>query len=115
MDLINEKRTLTTVRLTDNQKKVMTTILSSATEKLAADNISKGRQVVTARDILIKLGLIEYRDGFAAVTPEGEQLLKDSGLIDDMGQLTDEGSKFAYEDEDEFPTESLIRQVNSLL
>ena len=115
MNLINEKRTLTTVRLTDNQKKVMTMILSSATEKLAAENISAGRQLITARDILSKLGLIEFRDGYAALTPEGEKLLKDYNLIDDMGELSDEGSKFAYGDEDQVATESLIKQVNSLL
>jgi len=114
MDLINEKRTLTTVRLTDNQKKVMTMIISSATDKLAAENISTGRQMITARDILVKLKLIEFRDGYAALTQDGEQLMKDSNLIDDMGELTDEGSKFAYE-EDDTAMESLIKQVNSLI
>lgn len=121
MNLINEKRTLTTVRLTDNQKKVMTRIVSSATEKLAAQEISKGRKFITARDILDKLGMIDFRDGSAMLTDQGEQLMKDYNLIDDMGELTDEGSMFAYDDDDvpsptnEMPTESLLRQINNLL
>jgi hypothetical protein len=117
MNIINEKRTMKTVRLTDNQKRVMTMIISSATEKLAAENISAGRQLITARDILAKLGLIEFRDGYAALTPEGEKLLKDYNLIDEMGELTDEGIKFGYKEEDlaNATTESLIQQVNKLL
>jgi len=112
MNIINEKRTLTTVRLTENQKKVMTRIVASATEVLAAEEISKGRALVTARDLLVKLGLIEYRDGYAALTPEGEKIMKDSNLIDDMGELTEEGNKFAYEEGKE-PMESLIKSLNN--
>ena len=119
MNLVNEKRTLTTVRLTDNQKKVMTRIVSSATEKLAAQEISKGRKFITARDILDKLGMIEFRDGSAALTPQGETLMKDYNLIDDMGQLTDEGSTFAYDEDsvaaDSPTTESMIQAANRLI
>lgn len=113
MNLVNEKRTLTTVRLTDNQKKVMTRIVSAPTEKLAAETISKGRQLVTARDILDKLGMIEFRDGSATLTSDGEQLLKDYNLIDDMGELTDEGSEFAFDEEDQpIATESLLKTIH---
>jgi len=113
MDIINEKRTLTTVRLTSNQKKAMTRIVASATEKVAAEEVSKGRGLVAARDLLVKLGMIEYRDGYAALTTDGEQLLKDSNLIDDMGSLTEEGNKFAYEEgEEPMATESLIKQIH---
>jgi len=113
MNIINEKRTLTTVRLTNNQKKVMTRIIAAATEKVAAEEVSKGRGLVAARDLLVKLGMIEYRDGYAALTTDGEQVLKDSNLIDDMGSLTEEGNKFAYEEGQEpMATESLIKSVN---
>ena len=114
MDLINEKRTMTTVRLTENQKRVMTTIVSSATEKLAAENISTGRGMITARDILVKLELIVADDTSAALTSAGEQLLKDYNLIDEMGELTEEGSKFAYGDQEEVATESVFKQINIL-
>jgi hypothetical protein len=114
MNILNEKRTLTTIRLTDNQKKVMTRIVASATEVLAAEEISKGRQLVTARDLLVKLGLIEFRDGYAALTPEGEKIMKDTNLTDDMGELTDDGNKFAYEEGKEpMATESLIKTLNT--
>jgi hypothetical protein len=115
MDLINEKRTLTTLRLTDNQKKVMTRIVSAPTEKLSAEQISKGRGIITARELLVKLGMIESRDGFAAITPEGQQLMTDYNLTDETGQLTDEGNEFAFDEEDQpMPTESLLQQVNVL-
>ena len=113
MRILDEKRVLSTVRLTENQKKVMTRIVASATEKLAAEEISKGRNLVAARDMLVKLGMIEFREGHAALTSDGEQVMKDSNLIDDMGSLTEEGNKFAYEEGQEpMATESLIKQVN---
>ena len=114
MDLINEKRTFNTLRLTDNQKKVMTRIISSATEKLAAQEISKGRALITARDILVKLQMIDFRDGYAALTSDGEKLMKDYNLVDETGQLTDDGNEFAYDKEEQPVTESLIKQINIL-
>jgi hypothetical protein len=114
MNILNEKRTLTTIRLTDNQKKVMTRIVASATEVLAAEEISKGRQLVTARDLLVKLGLIEFHAGSATLTPEGEKIMKDTNLTDDMGELTEDGNKFAYEEGKEpMATESLIKTLNT--
>ncbi len=113
MNLINEKRTFNTLRLTDNQKKVMTRIMSSATEKLAAQEISKGRALITARDILVKLQMIDFRDGYAALTSDGEQLMKDYNLTDETGQLTDDGNEFAYEKEEQPVKESLLKHLNA--
>lgn len=116
MNILNEKRTFTTVRLTENQKKVMTRIVASATEVLAAEEISKGRGLVAARDLLVKLGLIEFRDGSATITSSGEKIMKDTNLTDDMGELTEEGNKFAYEEGNQpMATESLIKQIHQTL
>ena len=113
MNIINEKRTFNTIRLTDAQKEVLTKVHASATEKLAAEAISTGRKMITARDILAKLGMIEYRDGYAAITPDGEQIMKDYNLTDEMGELTSDGSEFAFDEEQ--PMESLLKQINTSL
>ena len=111
-----EKRIVATVRLTNNQKAVMTKIVAAPTEKVAADEISSGRELVTARDMLVKMGLIEFRDGYAALTTDGTKILKDSNLVDDMDALTDEGQKHAATGEEPVePTigESLLVQINN--
>ncbi len=137
MKLINEKRTLTTIRLTTNQKKVMTRIISAPTAKSAADAVNMGRGMVAAREMLVKLGLIRYSNDSASITDEGRTVMVDSNLIDEMDKLTDEGNEYAFEedkdkekDKDQFsmehpprnrptpeqpPMESLIKQVNNIL
>lgn len=108
-----EKR-LDTVRLTKNQKKVMTRIVSALdgdNPAQAAREASKGRSMLAARDILISLKLITADDREAAVTEEGEKIMRDQNLIDDMGELTDEGNTFAF-DEQSPVKESLLKDIN---
>jgi hypothetical protein len=115
MKIIIEKEILPTIRLTNTQKEVMTRIIAAPTEKLAAEQIMKGRNKIAARDILIDLQLIEADHKAALVTPEGIQVMKDYNLLDDQEQLTDEGSTYAYDEEDQPVAESLLKQVNTLV
>jgi len=112
---ILEAEILPTVRLTNTQKEVMTRIIAAPTEKLAAEQIMDGRNMIAARDILIDLRLIVADHKAAVVTPEGEQVMKDYNLLDEQGQLTDEGTTYAYDEEDQpVATESLIQHINKL-
>ena len=49
------------------------------------------------------------------VNCNGEKIMKDSNLTDDMGGLTEEGNKFAYEEgKAPMATESLLKEINTL-
>lgn len=100
--MLTEKR-IQNVKLTDTQKKVLGKLKVAKTDRLGFDDISQGRQIIAARDLLKKLGLITFDEAkaTAGITDDGEQVMKDTGLTDNSGQLTDEGNKFAYDDEDE--------------
>jgi len=72
------------------------------TDKVAGEEISRDANMVAARDVLIKLGYINYNRGRASLTPTGEQLARDEGIWDEMGQLTPQGEEHSRgEDEGE--------------
>jgi len=108
-----EKRT-EALQLTDTQKKVIARIVVAATPKVAAEDISKDPNIVAARDMLIKLGVITFSEGtLAALTASGKKLATDSNIIDAAGVLTDEGNKLLATKEEEPTPESylLIKQL----
>ena len=90
-----ETSILPSIRLTDTQKSVLTTIKSAPTPQVALENISTGRNMLAARDILKQLGLITFDDDSAEITNDGTETMKNANLIDDSGELTDEGRSFA--------------------
>ena len=88
--------TLTSIRLSETQKTLMCQIVAAPTEELAYEASEDGTNIVAARDQLEQLGLIEWEEGSASITDNGMEVLKDEALIDDMGELSEEGSKYAY-------------------
>ena len=92
--ILSEKQILTTIRLSSVQKEVLTKIIAAPSEELAYEQISDGRNLVAARDILAKLKLIEFTEGSATVTDSGKKVMKDENLIDDSDQLTPDGEQF---------------------
>lgn len=106
------------VRLTDTQKSVLISIYAAPTPETAYDTTTGSENVTLARQQLRSLGLIAVDDGAsrAGVTDAGQEALTNNNLIDDMGQLTDEGTKTlereqAIKDEFENATESLKYSV----
>lgn len=120
MKKILEARVITNLDLTAAQKTVLTKIVVATTPKVAAQQISKGQKLIQARDLLSKLGLIDFTPISATLTPKGQDLLVDEGLADETGALTPEGEKFAYADKKEpaagTPMESysLMQQISIL-
>lgn len=91
---------LNSVRLSDNQKRVIAKIIAAPTPKVAAEEISNGINLKQARDALVDLQLvIQSLDDHAELTDKGRQLAQDENLADENGQLSPEGEKFAYTDE----------------
>lgn len=101
MDRVDETRVITNLRLTDFQKKVLTKVHVSPTETVAGEEISQSRNLVAARRLLVRLGLVNYIDGKATVTDDGMRVMREENLIDEMGELTDEGRKYAFDEEDQ--------------
>lgn len=102
MSSLREKQTLHSVRLSDIQKEVLARVHAAPNEQVAADEILDGGQnYVGAKNILVRLDLINFHDNEASVTDEGEEVMKRANLIDDQGQLTDEGQRYAYDEEDQ--------------
>lgn len=91
-------RTLSTVNLTDNQKRVLAKIVASPTPKVAAQQISRTQQFISARDLLVKLGLIQFDPSGASLTDQGQESMKQEALTDESGQLTPDGEELAHTD-----------------
>jgi hypothetical protein len=99
-------------RLTDAQTSVLIKVITASDEKVAGTDISYGRKVIAARDLLVQDGYLEYDNDLqtASVTEKGRQLLQDTGLVDDMDQPTDRGEHFIDMVNENF---SLISQLNN--
>lgn len=93
---------------TTAQKQVLCMIASAPTPESAAVNISKGPKLVTARDMLAKIGLIKINSNEAALTEQGKQIMINQNLMDETGSLTPEGQKYGYVK----TNESLFQQIN---
>lgn len=92
-------RVLQTVHLSDFQKKVMVIVKSAQTPQIAFEEMQKQpaderNNIIGARDTLQKIGLLAVEENMIEVTPQGEQVMKDEYLIDEMGELTEEARRF---------------------
>lgn len=92
--ILTEKQILTTIRLSGVQKSILTKIVAAATPEVAYEQISDGRNFVAARDILQKIGLIDFDEGTASLTDSGKKVMKDENLMDDSEQLTSDGQQY---------------------
>lgn len=100
--MLNEKQVLRNIRLSDIQKEVLAKTIAAPNEDVAGDEIlDGGRNYVGAKNILVRLGLMTFHDNEATITQTGHEVMKRANLIDETGQLTDEGQKYAYSDDDD--------------
>lgn len=91
-----EVRIINSVHPTDNQKRVLAKILAAPTPTVAAEQISDNANMVSARDMMVKLGLVTVEGGEATLTDQGMQVATDEHIIDETGQLTKQGQGYAY-------------------
>jgi len=104
---LKEQRIVKNYSLTDAQKEVLTRTINAANPKVAGAEIAGKPKHVTARDMLAKYGLIDWdKDtGALEVTEKGIETMQNENLVDETGELTDEGKKYAYDaDEQQPPT-----------
>ena len=85
---ILENRIAPITRPTDNQKAVLAKIAAAATPQLALADIADTPNLVAARDLLDKMGLIDLDDEGAHLTDLGQEVMTNQNLATPDGQLT---------------------------
>jgi hypothetical protein len=85
-------RILSSIHPSTNQKRIIAKILAAANPKLAGEAMIGNPNEVAARDMLIKLGIINFAGGEASLTDKGMQIAQEEGLTDEAGGLSDVGS-----------------------
>lgn len=89
-------RIMSAVHPTANQKRVLAKIAAAPTPTVAGEEISKDANLVAARNMLMKLGVITFDDHEAALTDSGTQIATEENIIGPDGQLTQAGKQLAY-------------------
>lgn len=89
---------MSAVHPTSNQKRVLAKIAAAPTPTVAASEISSDANMVSARNMLMKLGMISFSNNEAALTDKGTEVATDENIIDQSGQLTQAGQKLAFTD-----------------
>lgn len=104
-------RIIQSVHLSDYQARVMLMAHQAQTPELAFAEYGGVDErirpnLLTARETLAKIGLLEIGQNSIAVTEKGMEVMKDEYLIDDMGEVTDKGHEILQTEEKEEPTPS---------
>lgn len=111
---ILEDRKNAIISPTTAQKTVLCKTKAAPTPQVAAREISRGQNLLAARDMLVRLGLLTVEDNEANVTAEGEEVMRNQNLLDENGELTPEGAKLAGVGEvrAESVLQSLVKLIN---
>lgn len=94
MNLIKEFINPEAVQLTSIQKGVLATIATAATPEIAYETCNGVQSLVIARNILRTLGLVRISQGQLALTDQGQEALITNNILDDTGQLTEDGESY---------------------
>lgn len=93
MKLIREFIDPKAVQLNATQKAILATIASSPTPEMAFENCNGVQSFVIARNALRTLGLVRISAASMSLTDAGQDALITNNIVDDMGELTEDGKK----------------------
>ncbi len=96
MKTINERRIHDAIQLSSVQKFVLAKLVAAETPLTAYEEVNRGANTVTATQMLGKLGLMSMAENHAEITEQGREALQKEGLIDEMGELTEEGQLWGF-------------------
>lgn len=82
------------IRPTSHQKTVLAIVASSPSSKVAAEYIMQNPNTKEAADLLVQIGVLTLDNNEAALTDSGQQLAIDENIIDEMGELTSNGTMY---------------------
>lgn len=80
------------VMLTVTQKAILAVIYNAPTPEVAFASTNGTSALVTARNLLERLGLIQVAGNKAGLTDSGKQAVAANNIADETGQLTDDGA-----------------------
>lgn len=92
MSIIVDSYNPQAVMLTATQKGILAILYNSPTPEAAFEAINGSPTLVTARNLLERLGLIQVAGVRAVLTPSGRQAVMSNNIVDETGQITEEGS-----------------------
>lgn len=96
MKNLNERMHHDTIQLSGAQKYVLSKLIAVETPLNAYEAVSRGKNVVAARDMLTKLGLMTFSENDAQITEQGKEAMRKENLLDEMGELTEEGQIWGF-------------------
>jgi hypothetical protein len=99
-------RIIQSIHLSEYQAHVMLIAFEAPTPELAFAEMGKQDKriepnLLGARDTLAKLGLITVDDRSITITPEGEKVMQDEYLVDEMGEISEKGQEILGRHTDE--------------
>jgi hypothetical protein len=80
------------VMLTATQKGILAVLHNSPTPEAAFEAINGSPALITARNLLERLGLLQVTGNKAMLTPAGRQAVVTNNIADQSGQITDDGA-----------------------
>ncbi len=91
-------RIIQSIHLSDYQAMFMLIVQQASTPELAFAELGKQDSEIEpnlqgAKETLAKLGLVEVGENTVTITPEGEEVMRDEYLIDEMGEVTEKGNE----------------------
>lgn len=93
MTILKELVNANTAVLNNTQMAVLLLVkIASSPQKAYADT-NKTENLVTARETLVKMGLMRIGDSMLVLTDEGENMLQYHNMVDDTDMVTDEGNE----------------------
>ena len=92
MSIIVDSYNPQAVMLTATQKGILAILHNAPTAEAAYEATNGSPSLVTARNLLERLGLIQVAGVQAALTDAGRQAVMANNITDETGQITDEGS-----------------------
>lgn len=92
MSILKDSYNPQAVMLTATQKGILAILYNSPTPEAAFETINGSPALVTARNLLERLGLIALGGNRAALTQAGQQAVMANNIADETGQITDEGT-----------------------
>lgn len=98
--LLNEIKMIINPKLSETQKRVMCIVKTAPTSIVGYEQTQTDENTVQAREMLVKIGMLRFdEEGGLVVTDDGETTMQRENLVDDMGELTDEGRALVNKDQ----------------
>ena len=91
-------------RLTSTQQSVIAIVVASPTPVSAFDATSGSQNLINARSTLGELGALTVSGRGVSLTSTGEQYASDYNIVDEFGELTDNGSELVKDAQDDKQT-----------